>query len=88
MRNTEMVGDESSTGSGGGFRSLLHYFLYNGKKKHVFAGIAIISVVFVVPLYFMTIEKRKKVKSTELLRCVQVSVERRENQSESGTNPE
>ncbi|KAK8944836.1 hypothetical protein KSP39_PZI007831 [Platanthera zijinensis] len=50
-----MVGDESSTGSGGGFRSCLHYFLYNGKKKHVFAGIAIISVVFVVPLYFMTI---------------------------------
>ncbi|KAK8960825.1 hypothetical protein KSP40_PGU015902 [Platanthera guangdongensis] len=50
-----MVGDESSTGSGGGFRSHLHYFLYSRKKKHVFAGIAIISVVFVVSLYFMTI---------------------------------
>ncbi|KAK8962307.1 hypothetical protein KSP40_PGU018264 [Platanthera guangdongensis] len=50
-----MVGDESSTGSRGGFRSRLHYFLYSRKKKHVFAGIAIISIVFVVPLYFMTI---------------------------------
>ncbi|KAK8941905.1 hypothetical protein KSP40_PGU011544 [Platanthera guangdongensis] len=50
-----MIGDESSTGSGGGFRSRLHYFLYSRKKKHVFAGIAIISVVFVIPLYFMTI---------------------------------
>ncbi|KAK8960664.1 hypothetical protein KSP40_PGU005346 [Platanthera guangdongensis] len=50
-----MVGDESGTGSGGGFRSRLHYFLYSRKKKHVFACIAIISVVFVVPLYFMTI---------------------------------
>ncbi|KAK8937778.1 hypothetical protein KSP40_PGU006827 [Platanthera guangdongensis] len=50
-----MVRDESSTGSGGGFRSRLHYFLYNRKKKHVFAGITIISVIFVVPLYFMTV---------------------------------
>ncbi|KAK8914490.1 hypothetical protein KSP39_PZI023986 [Platanthera zijinensis] len=50
-----MAGGESSTGSGGGFRSRLDYYLYSGEKKHVFAGIAIISVVFVVPLYFMTI---------------------------------
>ncbi|KAI0488709.1 hypothetical protein KFK09_028548 [Dendrobium nobile] len=48
-----MAGGESSTGSGGGFRSRLEHFLYSGDKKHVFAGIAIISVVFGAPWFFM-----------------------------------
>ncbi|KAH0448912.1 hypothetical protein IEQ34_022712 [Dendrobium chrysotoxum] len=49
----KMAGGDSSTGSGGGFRSRLEHFLYSGDKKHVFAGIAIISVVFGAPWFFM-----------------------------------
>ncbi|GAV71447.1 hypothetical protein CFOL_v3_14941 [Cephalotus follicularis] len=39
---------------GGGFKSKMEHYLYSGDKKHVMAGIAIISVVFAVPWYFMT----------------------------------
>ncbi|KAF2301557.1 hypothetical protein GH714_025787 [Hevea brasiliensis] len=46
---------KSNGGSGGGgaFRSKIDHFLYSGDKKHVLAGIAIISVVFGVPWYLM-----------------------------------
>ncbi|KAK4269508.1 hypothetical protein QN277_022657 [Acacia crassicarpa] len=40
--------------SGGGFRARLDHYLYSGDKKHVMAGIALISVVFAVPWYFMS----------------------------------
>ncbi|KDP41957.1 hypothetical protein JCGZ_26975 [Jatropha curcas] len=45
---------KSNGSSGGGFRSKLEHALYSGDKKHVVAGIAIISVVFGVPWYLMT----------------------------------
>lgn len=37
----------------GGFRGRMEHYLYSGEKKHVFAGIAIISVVFGVPWYLL-----------------------------------
>ncbi|KAJ0984894.1 hypothetical protein J5N97_003250 [Dioscorea zingiberensis] len=40
-------------GDGGGFRSRVEHYLYSGEKKHVLAGIAIISVVFGVPWFLM-----------------------------------
>ncbi|KAJ8755269.1 hypothetical protein K2173_019067 [Erythroxylum novogranatense] len=36
-----------------GFRSKIDHFLYCGDKKHVFAGIVIISVVFGLPWFLM-----------------------------------
>lgn len=47
----QTMGDK---GINGGFRSRMDYYLYSGDKKHVFAGIAIISVLFGVPWYFMS----------------------------------
>lgn len=41
-------------GGGGGFRSRMERYLYSGDKKHVMAGIAIISVVFGVPWFLMS----------------------------------
>ncbi|KAB1223321.1 hypothetical protein CJ030_MR2G001433 [Morella rubra] len=43
-----------SGGGGGGFRSRVEHYLYSGDKKHVVAGIAIISVIFGVPWYLMS----------------------------------
>ncbi|XP_052181790.1 uncharacterized protein LOC127794594 isoform X1 [Diospyros lotus] len=40
-------------GKGGGFRGRMEHFLYSGDKKHVWAGIAIISAIFAVPWYLM-----------------------------------
>ncbi|KAJ8899810.1 hypothetical protein K2173_019511 [Erythroxylum novogranatense] len=37
-----------------GFRSKIDHFLYSGDKKHVIAGIAIISAVFGVPWFLMS----------------------------------
>ncbi|PKA63923.1 hypothetical protein AXF42_Ash004933 [Apostasia shenzhenica] len=48
-----MASGEGNFGGGGGFRSRLDHFLYSGDKKHVFVGIAIISVVFGAPWIFM-----------------------------------
>ncbi|KAI9089514.1 hypothetical protein K1719_029119 [Acacia pycnantha] len=39
---------------GGGFRARLDHYLYSGDKKHVMVGIALISVVFAVPWYYMS----------------------------------
>ncbi|KAJ7962745.1 GAG1At protein [Quillaja saponaria] len=47
---------KSSSGSnvGGGFRSRMERYLYSGDKKHVMAGIGIISLIFGIPWYLMT----------------------------------
>lgn len=37
----------------GGLRGRMEHYLYSGEKKHVFAGIAIISVIFGVPWYLL-----------------------------------
>ncbi|URD97884.1 hypothetical protein MUK42_28871 [Musa troglodytarum] len=47
---------ETTGGSGGGgrgFKTRLEHYLYSGDKKHVFAGIAVISAVFAVPWFLM-----------------------------------
>uniref|UniRef100_A0A2N9H0E3 Uncharacterized protein n=1 Tax=Fagus sylvatica TaxID=28930 RepID=A0A2N9H0E3_FAGSY len=41
-------------GGSGGFKSRMEHYLYSGDKKHVMAGIAVISVIFAVPWYFMS----------------------------------
>ncbi|XP_019703542.1 uncharacterized protein [Elaeis guineensis] len=38
---------------GAGFRSRVEHYLYSGDKKHVLAGIAVISVVFSIPWFLM-----------------------------------
>ncbi|XP_059463221.1 uncharacterized protein LOC132192049 [Corylus avellana] len=47
-------GGNTGGGGGGGFRSRMERFLYSGDKKHVMAGIAIITVVFSVPWFLMS----------------------------------
>ncbi|XP_073001680.1 uncharacterized protein [Typha latifolia] len=44
-----MGGGEANSG----FRSRIEHFLYSGDKKHVFAGIAIVSAVFGLPWFLM-----------------------------------
>ncbi|XP_057968479.1 uncharacterized protein LOC131157988 [Malania oleifera] len=43
----------SNSNGGGGFRSRMEHYLYSGDKKHVMAGIAVITVVFGVPWFLM-----------------------------------
>lgn len=43
----------AAAGAGGGFRARMDRYLYSGEKKHVFAGIVIISAVFAVPWFLM-----------------------------------
>ncbi|RAL42594.1 hypothetical protein DM860_017139 [Cuscuta australis] len=43
----------SGSNGGGGFRAKLDHYMYSGDKKHVFAGMAVISVLFGIPWYFM-----------------------------------
>ncbi|GMY20174.1 Multivesicular body subunit 12B like [Fagus crenata] len=45
-------------GGSGGFKSRMEHYLYSGDKKHVMAGIAVISVIFAVPWYFMSRGKK------------------------------
>ncbi|KAK3411133.1 uncharacterized protein LOC104423231 [Eucalyptus grandis] len=40
-------------GGAGGFRARVDHFLYSGDKKHVLAGITVISLVFGVPWFLM-----------------------------------
>ncbi|PSR89366.1 hypothetical protein CEY00_Acc29564 [Actinidia chinensis var. chinensis] len=52
------MGSETKTsngggGGGGGFRAKMEHYLYSGDKKHVFAGIAIITAIFAVPWFLM-----------------------------------
>ena len=44
----------TNVGAGGGFKSKMDHFLYSGDKKHVAAGIAVFTVIFGIPWYFMT----------------------------------
>ncbi|KAL6144948.1 hypothetical protein ACLB2K_055637 [Fragaria x ananassa] len=44
----------SEAKAGKGFRGKMEHYLYSGDKKHVMAGIVLISAVFAVPWYFMT----------------------------------
>lgn len=39
---------------GGGLRSKLNHYLYSGEKKHVFAGLVLITAVFSVPWFLMS----------------------------------
>ncbi|XP_038987143.1 uncharacterized protein LOC120112311 [Phoenix dactylifera] len=48
-----MSGGGGGGGGGPGFRSRVEHYLYSGDKKHVLAGIAVISVVFGIPWFFM-----------------------------------
>ncbi|XP_050244235.1 uncharacterized protein LOC126692609 [Quercus robur] len=43
----------TNVGAGGGFKSKMDHFLYSGDKKHVAAGIAVFTVIFGIPWYFM-----------------------------------
>ncbi|CAN1146710.1 hypothetical protein LINPERPRIM_LOCUS20588 [Linum perenne] len=50
------MGNESktsggSTASNGGFKSKVVDAMYSGEKKHVFVGIAVISMIFGIPWY-------------------------------------
>ncbi|XP_057459565.1 uncharacterized protein LOC130750148 [Actinidia eriantha] len=47
------MGSETNPSNGGGFRAKMERYLYSGDKKHVFAGIAIITAVFAVPWFLM-----------------------------------
>ncbi|GMN36309.1 hypothetical protein TIFTF001_005925 [Ficus carica] len=38
---------------GGGFRAKMDHYLYSGDKKHVAAGIALVSIVFGIPWVLM-----------------------------------
>ncbi|XP_018833428.1 uncharacterized protein LOC109000866 [Juglans regia] len=52
-----MSSDAKSNGggfSGGRFRSRVEHYLYSGDKKHVAAGIAIITAIFGVPWFLMS----------------------------------
>ncbi|KMT03788.1 hypothetical protein BVRB_8g189330 [Beta vulgaris subsp. vulgaris] len=64
-------------GNGNGFKSKLNHFLYSGDKKHVFAGLTIITAIFAVPWYYMSrgskhqshqdyLEKADKARSARL----------------------
>jgi len=44
---------KANGGSGGGFRAKLDHVLYSGDKKHVLGGLAVITVIFGIPWYFM-----------------------------------
>ncbi|KAL6134215.1 hypothetical protein ACLB2K_066448 [Fragaria x ananassa] len=44
----------SEAKAGKGFRAKMEHYLYRGDKKHVMAGIVLISAVFAVPWYLMT----------------------------------
>ncbi|PKI65972.1 uncharacterized protein LOC116199804 [Punica granatum] len=50
-----MASETKSNGrSSGGFRARMEHYLYSGDKKHVFAGIAIITVFFGAPWFLMS----------------------------------
>ncbi|PON89323.1 GAG1At protein [Trema orientale] len=56
MSGEAKSGGSSNGGGGGGgqgFRGRMEHYLYSGEKKHVLAGIAIISLVFGIPWVLM-----------------------------------
>ncbi|XP_030967142.1 uncharacterized protein LOC115987691 [Quercus lobata] len=48
----------TNVGAEGGFMSKMDHFLYSGDKKHVAAGIAVLTVIFGIPWYFMNQESK------------------------------
>lgn len=52
MGNESKNKGASSLG-GGGFRAKMEHYVYSGEKKHVFAGIGIITIIFGIPWYLM-----------------------------------
>ncbi|PWA88151.1 hypothetical protein CTI12_AA123730 [Artemisia annua] len=51
----------------GGFRAKMEHYLYSGEKKHVFAGMAIITVIFGVPWYLMNREVSPSAATSRML---------------------
>ncbi|GAB2222149.1 hypothetical protein Droror1_Dr00013351 [Drosera rotundifolia] len=50
----EAKGNGSScAAAAGGFRAKMEHFMYSGDKKHVMAGLAIVTIIFGVPWYLM-----------------------------------
>ncbi|KAI3437184.1 uncharacterized protein J3R85_005612 [Psidium guajava] len=51
-----MVSEAKTNGGGGagGFRARMEHYLYSGDKKHVLAGIAVVTVIFGAPWFFMS----------------------------------
>ncbi|KAH7547520.1 uncharacterized protein LOC107405511 [Ziziphus jujuba] len=47
------TGGGAGGGKVGGFRARMDHYLYSGDKKHVLAGIAVISLVFGIPWVLM-----------------------------------
>ncbi|XP_045810905.1 uncharacterized protein LOC123905341 [Trifolium pratense] len=45
--------NEGTKIGGGGFRSKIDHVLYSGDKKHVFAGLVLITAIFYVPWFLM-----------------------------------
>lgn len=52
MGNESKSNGASNLG-GGGFRAKMEHYVYSGEKKHVLAGIGIISIIFGIPWYLM-----------------------------------
>ncbi|KAF8103415.1 hypothetical protein N665_0188s0351 [Sinapis alba] len=40
-------------GGGGGLRGKMEHYVYSGERKHVLAGIGIITIIFGIPWYLM-----------------------------------
>ncbi|KAJ3693337.1 hypothetical protein LUZ60_008817 [Juncus effusus] len=53
MGETKATNGAAAAGAGG-FRAKMEHYMYSGEKKHVFAGLAIVTALFAVPWYFMT----------------------------------
>ncbi|GAB2216670.1 hypothetical protein Droror1_Dr00024447, partial [Drosera rotundifolia] len=49
----EAKGNGSSGAARGGFRAKMEHFMYSGDKKHVMAGLAIVTIIFGIPWYLM-----------------------------------
>ncbi|CAH2067932.1 unnamed protein product [Thlaspi arvense] len=52
MGNESKSSGASNVG-GGGFRAKMEHYVYSGEKKHVLAGIGIITIIFGIPWYLM-----------------------------------
>ncbi|KAF2608090.1 hypothetical protein F2Q68_00046726 [Brassica cretica] len=53
MGNETKSNGASNMGGGGGFREKMEHYVYSGEKKHVLAGIGIITIIFGIPWYLM-----------------------------------
>ncbi|ESQ35207.1 hypothetical protein EUTSA_v10009235mg [Eutrema salsugineum] len=53
MGNETKSNGAASMAGGGGFRAKMEHYVYSGDKKHVMAGIGIITLIFGIPWYLM-----------------------------------